>query len=221
MLTGEKMEVAHAIAEAEPRQIPVSRLLHRCVAYALPFIAFASPAFAETTAYAVGQGSPNQITDSINVIASVGGRCGFVTAPSGSHNEPSFDDHAWQKEFPFQLDCTGAFRMAVLSANGGLVTSGVAPQGYSTKAPYDVSLHVVGNAATATSLSCSAESLTAGASCSYAGTASNTNGFYHAGPSTNQTGSYVKVSAPAYSGQSVLVSGNYEDTLTVSVAAAL
>lgn len=51
------------------------------------------PAMAQTTAYAVGQGSPNQITLSIPVTASVGGRCGFAagSAPSGTYNQPDFD----------------------------------------------------------------------------------------------------------------------------------
>ena len=183
----------------------------------------AREAAAQTTAYAAGQGgySPNDLTVTIPVIASVGGRCGFVTAPSGSHNEPNFDDHAWQQDFAFQLDCTGAFRLAVLSSNGGLRTSGVVPTGYSTLAPYNVALHVVGNASTLDSPTCSAGTLTSGSTCPYVGTASNATGFYHAGPSTLQSGSYVRVSAPPYTGAETLISGNYADTLTVTVSVAL
>ena len=183
----------------------------------------AAPAVAQTTAYAAGQGaySPNSITGSIPVTASVGGRCGFATAPSGAHNEPNFDDHAWLKDFAFQLDCTAAFRLAVLSANGGLKTAGVVPTGYSTLAPYNVALHVVGNASTLDSPMCSAGTLTSGSTCPYVGTASNATGFYHAGPSTLQSGSYVRVSAPPYTGADTLISGNYADTLTVTVSVAL
>lgn len=183
----------------------------------------ATHAVAQTTSYASGQGaySPNSITGTIPVTASVGGRCGFATAPSGSHNEPNFDDHAWQKDFAFQLDCTAAFRLAVLSANGGLKTSGLVPTGYSTLAPYNVALHVVGNASTLDSPMCSAVTLKSGSTCPYVGTASNATGFYHPGPSTLQSGSYVRVSAPPYTGADTLVSGNYEDTLTVTVSVAL
>lgn len=191
-------------------------------AFVLPSLA-AREASAQTTAYAAGQGaySPNNLTVSIPVTASVGGRCGFASAPSGSHNEPNFDDHAWLKDFPFQLDCTAAFRLAVLSANGGLKTAGVVPTGYSTLAPYNVALHVVGNASTLDSPICSAGTLKSGSTCPYVGTASNATGFYHAGPSTLQSGSYVRVSAPPYTGADTLISGNYADTLTVTVSVAL
>jgi hypothetical protein len=185
-------------------------------------LAFASPAHAQyVTAYAPGQGSPNSIRLDIPVTASVGGRCGFATAPSGSQTENNFDDHAWQKDFTFQLDCTGAFRMAVVSANGGLKTAGTAPTGYTTLAPYNVALHVVGNASSADSPTCAASTLTSGSTCSYVGTATNSVGFRYAGASTSQSGSYLRVSAPAYAGANVLVaSTGYTDTLTVTVSAA-
>jgi len=185
-------------------------------------LAFASPAQAQyVTAYAPGQGSPNSVVLTIPVTASVGGRCGFATPPSGTQTENNFDDHAWNKDYGFQLDCTGAFRMAVVSTNGGLKTSGTAPAGYTTLAPYNVALHIVGNASTVDSPTCAASTLVSGSTCSYVGTATNSVGFRYAGASTSQTGSYVRVSAPAYSGSSVLVaSTGYTDTLTVTVSAA-
>jgi hypothetical protein len=185
-------------------------------------LAFADPASAQyVTAYAPTQGSPNSVTLNIPVTASVGGRCGFASAPSGSHTENNFDDHAWQKDFSFQLDCTGAFRVAVVSTNGGLKTAGTAPAGYTTIAPYNVALHVVGNTSTVDSPTCAAATLVSGSTCSYVGTATNTVGFRYAGSSTLQSGSYLRVSAPAYTGSSVLVaSTGYTDTLTVTVSAA-
>ena len=38
--------------------------------------------------------------------------------------------------------------------------------------------------------------------------------------SVNQPGTYLRVSAPAYSGLNALVGGTYSDTLTVTVSAA-
>ena len=85
-----------------------------------------NPVFAQTTAYAVGQGSPNQIILSIPVTASVGGRCGFAagSAPAGTYNQPNFDVTGLNHDFEFKLECTGPSRVAVVSANGGLLTGG-------------------------------------------------------------------------------------------------
>lgn len=181
----------------------------------------AAPAQAQTTAYAPGQGSPNSVALTIPVTASVGGRCGFATAPSGTQTENNFDDHAWQKDYTFQLDCTGAFRMAVVSSNGGLKTPGTVPTGYTTVAPYNVALHIVGNTSTSDSATCAAATLTTGSTCGYVGTASTSTGFRHNGSSTLQSGSYLRVSAPVYAGANTLVaSTSYTDTLTVTVSAA-
>ncbi len=176
---------------------------------------------AQTTAYAVGQGAPNSIALSIPVTASVGGRCSFKTgsAPSGTYNQPDFDLTGLNHDFPFQLDCTGASRVAVVSANGGLKTAGTAGAGYLTLAPYKVDLNLVGNTQTVTA-NCQVATLLAGSSCSFVGPASTAQGLRLPGASFNQNGSYLRVSAPAYSGANVLVAGTYSDTLTVTVSVA-
>jgi len=178
-----------------------------------------TPAKAQTTAYAPGQGAPNQITLNIPVRASVGGRCGFATAPSGTYNQPNFDVNGLLNDFTFQLDCTGPSRVAVVSANGGLTIAGAAPVGYANLAPYDVTLNLVGASETVNA-TCEVATLTSGASCSFVGPVSTAQGLRLNSTSVNQTGSYLRVSAPAYTAANTLIAGAYADTLTVTVSAA-
>lgn len=186
---------------------------------ALIAIGVSPAAYAQTTAYAPGQGSPNSVQLTIPVTASVQAACGFATAPSGTHDEPNFDDHAWSHDFGFTIDCSTASRVAVVSANGALLTSGSAPPGYTTSAPYNVTLNVVQNAGVATG-TCPVADLTTGGGCTFRGPASTSQGLAVA-VSQNQTGSYLRVSAPVYAGSNVLVaSTGYTDTLTVTLSPA-
>lgn len=180
---------------------------------------------AAQTVYAAGQpgvvGGNRQLP--VMVTASVGGHCGFATgsAPSGTYTQPNFDVAGLNHDFSFVLDCTGPSRVAVVSANGGLLTGGAVPTGYTTLAPYTVALNVVGSTATATG-SCAVATLTAsaGAPCAFRGPVSQSQGLLLNSTSVSQPGTYLRVSAPAYSGPSTLVSGSYSDTLTVTVSAA-
>jgi hypothetical protein len=185
----------------------------------------AAPAGAQTTAYAPGDGAPNSIALTVDVKASVGGRCGFAElgAPSGSFDQRNFDVTGFTHDFLFSLNCTGPSRVAVVSSNGGLKTAGSAPSGYAVLAPYDVSLHLVSNTAATADATCAAATLVAGTgTCAdFLGPASTTQGLRIAAPSTNQTGSYLRVAAAAYN-QAVgptLVAGEYADTLTVTLSA--
>ena len=180
---------------------------------------------AAQTVYADGQpgvvGGNRQLP--VMVTASVGGHCGFATgsAPSGTYTQPDFDVVGLNHDFSFALDCTGPSRVAVVSANGGLLTGGSVPAGYTTLAPYDVALNVVGSTATATG-SCAVSTLTAtsGAPCTFRGPVSQSQGLLLNSTSVNQPGTYLRVTAPAYAGSSALVGGTYSDTLTVTVSAA-
>lgn len=178
-------------------------------------------ASAQTTAYAAGQGAPNQITLQVQVQASVGGRCGFAATalPSGSFDQPDFDVTGFTHDFPFALECTGPSRVAVESSNGGLVTGGAVPAGYATKAPYDVALHLVGSSGSADA-SCAVATLVAGGSCPFRGPATTGQGLRLAASSIGQPGTYIRVSAPAYAASDILVAGRYADTLIVTVSVA-
>lgn len=159
---------------------------------------------------------------SVPVTASVGGVCGFGgDVPHGSFDAGAIDTTAWTHDFNFEIDCNVASRVAVVSTNGGLKTPGtIADPGYVGLAPYTVALNLVGNTVTIGG-SCDVATLLAlaGMPCSFLGPASAAQGLRLAGPSQNQI-SYVRVSAPAYAGPGILVSGSYGDTLTVTIAAA-
>ena len=182
-------------------------------------------AAAQQTVYAAGQ--PGVVggfaTLPVQVTASVGGHCGFATgsAPSGTYSQPDFDVTGLNHDFTFVLDCTGPSRVAVVSTNGGLLTGGSAPTGYTTLAPYTVTLNLVGSTATANG-SCAVATLTAsaGAPCTFRGPVSASQGLLLNSTSVSQPGTYLRVSAPAYAGSSALVGGTYSDTLTVTVSAA-
>ena len=178
---------------------------------------------AQTTAYAPGDGSPNSIALAIDVKASVGGRCGFADTgvPNGNVDTPNFDVVGINGQFQFRLNCTGPSRVAVLSTNGGLLNGGATTTGYTGLAPYSVTLTLVPNAGSPVTATCTAASLKAGAPvCAptdFRGTADQTTGLKLNAPSTVPT-STLAVSAPAYSGASTLIAGNYSDTLTVTVS---
>ena len=209
------------IAAAGRRFAESRRALILAALLALP----ATGAAAQTTIYAPGDGSPNSIGLPINVTASVGGRCGFADGgvPSGTFDQRNFDVTGFTHDFLFSLNCTGPARVAVVSSNGGLKTAGVVPSGYSTLAPYSVNLHLVSNTPTTADATCTAASLvaTTGSCSDFLGPASTTQGLRIGSPSTNQTGSYLRVFAASYN-QVVgptLIAGEYADTLTVTLSA--
>lgn len=188
-------------------------------------MALAAPAQAQSvpgTAYFGG--SPSNIVLSVPVRATVGGQCGFANgaAPNASLNVGAIDTNGWTADVPFTLECTGPSRIAIVSANGGLKTGAtVSDPGYLGLAPYDVAVNVARTGGTTTSNCTAADLLTAAATaCQLRGTASTTVGLSVPTPSFGLAGSYVRVSAPAYAGPGVLVTGTYTDTLTVTISPA-
>lgn len=171
---------------------------------------------------AVVGGNPNHIDLSIPVTASVATRCGL--AIGGTYTAPDINA-GFTHDFDFTLQCNVPSRVAVESLHGGLLTPVSTPPGYSSLAPYQITLHLVGNAGVASvSADCEARMLTAGASvpCSFKGPASTSQGLLLDGANSNVTGSYLRVSAPVYAGVDKLVaSPDYADTLTVTLSAAL
>lgn len=179
-----------------------------------------TPAIADTTA--IYGGSPSYISLQIPVTASVSSACAFSTPPSGTQNVGELAN-AYSYDFGFTLQCSSALRVAVVSANGGLVASGVsAATGYTNAAPYNVTLNIAGNSGvTAANATCDAATLTSGAGtpCSFRGPATAAQGLRLAGASNNVSGSYLRVSSAGYSGSAVLLAANtYTDTLTVTLS---
>ncbi|HEX4846678.1 MAG TPA: hypothetical protein VFV30_00920 [Novosphingobium sp.] len=162
-------------------------------------------------------------TLSVPVTASVGGVCGFRTgnAPNATLTYPNIDTTAWSGQVPFIAECTAPWRIAVSSQNGALRNTATVPTGYQNRAPYTVSLNVASDAGTVTAACPVAQidQALGSSTCNFKGTASTSNGLL-IGRSFGLSGSYIQVAAPAYAGPDVLVSGNYTDTLVVTISPA-
>ena len=196
-------------------------LVAAALALFAPLALFASPASAQITYYAPGDGTPNVWSTTIPVTASIGGVCGFATAPSGTYDVGEVDVDTWTHDFPFTLLCTVPSRVAVVSQNGGLKTPlGTPVPGYTNVAPYTVTLNLDGDT-TAVNQACQVETLTASASapCAFRGPSSSTAGLRLNDSSVSEPDSYLRVNAPAYAGTDTLISGLYADTLIITVSA--
>ncbi len=178
------------------------------------------PVGAQAQTTAVAGGSPANITLSIPVTASVATRCSFSV--SGTYDAPEITT-GFTHDFGMTLQCSTAVRVAVVSANGGLLAAvATPPLGYGRLAPYDVALSLVGNSGVPTvTATCAVAMLTAtaGAPCTFRGPAGSSQGLRLGGASTAASGSYLRVSAPVYAGSETLIaSTTYADTLTVTVS---
>jgi hypothetical protein len=186
------------------------------------YVSALAPAVADaaTTAYAAGQGSPNSVVVSIPLHASVTGACGFGSGntPSGSYDVPDLTA-AYTHDFTFEIACNTPSRVAVVSSNGGLKTSLVAPAGYANSADYTVALTLTADDATTATGSCLASTLTSGGACSFTGPSSSSAGLRLGSVSHNAGGTVLTVSAPPYSVPSALIaSTGYADTLTITIS---
>jgi len=181
----------------------------------------ALPAHAQMTAYAVGQGAVNRIEVGIDVRASVRDRCGFAAAgaPTGTMEQADFDSTGLSKDFAIRLNCSGASRVAVTSANGALSQDASVP-GYASSAPYQVQLRLAADNGTVATASCDAATMKGAGSCAFSGTASGTTGLRLGAASTGDNGSYLRISAPPYAGAQPLLAGQYSDTLTITMSIA-
>ena len=196
---------------------------------------FAVPACADTTpitAYYRDSNIPNtyvypgpaSASIAIDVRASVGGTCGFATngAPNGNFNVGAIDTTGWTVTVPFTAECTAPWRIAVRSQSGALKNAASVSTGYANAAPYDVALNVASDSGTVAD-SCPVAQLDqalGSTPCSFEGTATTTNGL-QIPRSFGLAGSFIKMSAPAYPGPSILINGTYNDTLIVTVSPAV
>lgn len=158
---------------------------------------------------------------SIPVTASVGGQCGFQTAPNANLNVGNIDTTAWSYQVPFVAECTAPWRIAVSSYNGGLLNAVAVPVGYRNKTTYTVSLNVNSDSGPVTG-SCAVNDIEQGSGstpCAFEGTASPSNGMLIP-RSFGLTGSYIQVNAPADPGPEILMTGTYTDVLTVTISPA-
>lgn len=168
-------------------------------------------------------GKPSKAVLTIPVKASVGGQCGFATAPNATRNVGQIDVNPWNEVVNFVPECTAPWRIAITSQNGGLqhTTAGAQPAGYAAKATYTIALSI-NNDGTPNPLtrSCDVTQVYgSGSGCDFNGTASTTNGLL-VPRSYGLAESNITLSAPAYVGPGVLISGTYQDTLVVTVSPA-
>lgn len=164
---------------------------------------------------------PANAVMTIPVTASIGGTCGFATAPNATLFHANIDTTGWSDQVPFTAECTAPWRIAVTSQNGALKNAGTATAGYQNKAPYTVSLNVASDSGTV-SAACPVAQIdqAVGSSpCTFKGTASPTTGLVIP-RSFGLSGSYIQVAAPAYAGPDLLISGTYNDTLIVTISPA-
>jgi hypothetical protein len=198
--------------------------------------AASTPAWAQCvgscTIDTVSEGSSGTIQ--LKVTATVGGRCGFATAPSGTLDFPNFDATNNTKSAEFILDCTGPSRVAVTSAFGGLRNGTAALQsGYSNLASYAVNLRLTPTTGDPVTLGspCPSEVLRQSSPASGSmecnglrGTASfnGATGLRLGSSSTGKT-SFIEVNVGpnTIGSSSTMIDGSYSDTLTVTVAASL
>ena len=127
----------HSTAAGSPHGGLIARFL-----LLLSVLLVSATAQAQTTA--VAGGSPNHIDLAIPVTASVANRCGFTIG--GIFTAPDINA-GFTHDFEIVLTCNVASRMAVVSANGGLLAPVPdPPAGYARLAPYRATLNLVGNA---------------------------------------------------------------------------
>jgi hypothetical protein len=160
---------------------------------------------------------------SIPVTASVSATCGATSLPVTTVNVGELTQ-TLNTQVPFTVRCSSAFRMGVVSSNGGMTSAASAAPGYTNQRDYGVTLVVKDDtAALNTSSTCLASTLTtSSSSCpDLRGPASAAApGFRVTQPSNNQTGSYLLING-APTGSDLLVSAaDYTDTLTVTLSAA-
>ena len=188
-------------------------------------VAVAQPAMAQISQeqyayYQAPQGKQSTAVLSIPVRASVNTSCGFQQIIDENFDVGYIDEAQWTRSTTFVPECTTPWRIAISSTNGGLLTDNTAslPVGYANKAPYTVALNINTDGGVEEA-SCAAADLhdTAGTACAFRGTATMTEGMRVA-RSYRLNPSQITVSAPAYAGPGVLISGTYTDTLTITVS---
>ena len=187
--------------------------------------ASASGAGAQTSGRAVYAGSPDSVTLSVNVTASVSSACTFSAgaAPDGTYALGNVEG-AYSLDVTFSLRCNIPSRVGIVSDNGGMKAAdvpSVAP-GYSGLAPYQITLSLAGEQGTTAQATCQSPTLISGAGgCVFRGPATATNGLRLPGPSMDAPGSFVRISSPGYSDPATLIASNsYTDRLTVTISPA-
>ncbi len=200
-----------------------------CAGLGLSIVA-AVPASALVTAYAADQtgnpSGPSNIVLSVPVTAQVGAACATTALPTTTVNLGALDQALPDTQVSLSIQCSGPFRMGLVSTNGGLKSAATAPTGFANLRDYSVALHIKDNASVDhPSSTCVASLLTPTASASTCttnlrGPATSTGPNFLVSTASTGQASYLLISnAPLGSG--VLVgASDYSDTLTITLTAA-
>lgn len=212
---------------ADRRKFPVTG---PAFAAASVLMAMPAPALASTVAYAADQnGRPtavDHITLVIPVSATVEPACTALNPERSTVDLQELARPLPTASIGLTIRCNSAFRMAVVSHNGGLKSPLPAPEGYTNIRDYRVALQVTDDSNHEhVSATCNASALSptaANSDCatSLRGPASGGASTFLVGAPSNDKPSYLRISdAPAPAG--ILVSGTgYEDALTITLSAA-
>lgn len=188
-------------------------------------VALPTAVMAQTSSEAAYPGSRAVTTLSVNVTASVSTSCSFSAGgvPGGTYSIGSVE-RAFLLDVPFSLHCNSPSRVGVVSDNGGLQAAGVpsVPAGYSSLAPYQITLRLAGDAGSSSQATCESPTVVTGAAgCVFRGPATAAAGLRLPGPSKDAPGSFIRISSPGYSDPATLVASNsYADRLTVTISPA-
>lgn len=186
--------------------------------------------WAQTTAYASDQaGNPtskNFISASIPVTAQVLPTCTSPILPTTNIDLGALDRVLPETQITLNIQCSGAFRIGLVSSNGGLKTAVAPPVGYSGLRDYNLALYIRDNTnADTVSLTCPASSLAATAvssSCSanLRGPATGLSPGFKVNSPSNGKACYLLISNAPLGTNTLVAATDYTDILTINVTAA-
>lgn len=193
-------------------------------------LAICNHSHAQTTAYASDQmGNPtsiNAIALSIPVTAQVAPTCTSPILSTANIELGALDRVLPETQVTLNIQCSGAFRIGLVSSNGGLRTAMAAPSGYSSLRDYNLALHIRDNTnAETVSLTCPASSLTATAvssncSANLRGPATGLSPGFKVNAPSNGKACYLLISNVPLGPNTLVAATDYTDTLTINVTAA-
>lgn len=185
---------------------------------------------AQTTAYASDQvGNPtakSSISASIPVTAQVLPTCTSPILATANIDLGALDRVLPETQIALNIQCSGAFRIGLVSSNGGLRTAMVAPSGYSGLRDYNLALYIRDNTnANTVSLTCPASSLAATAissncSANLRGPATGLSPGFKVNAPSNGKACYLLISNVPLGTNTLVAATDYADILTINVTAA-
>lgn len=163
--------------------------------------------------------APDSAVLNIPVTASVGTTCGTTVLPNPTITYPDLTAALSSNQITLPIKCSAAFRIGVVSSNGGMKSASPVVTGYSNLRNYNVSLNIVDDASAVHAAGpCLASTMKTGGSCSSMLGPSDTSGL-SVGAASNGAGSYLQVSDAPVGSNILVTASDYTDTLTITLSA--